>query len=34
MEVFSLIPRDDLKRACSRFWSRLEEVVDAKVDFI
>jgi hypothetical protein len=23
MEVFSNIPREDLKRACSRFWSRL-----------
>jgi hypothetical protein len=34
MEVFSNIPREDLKRACSHFLSRLEEVVDAKGDFI
>jgi hypothetical protein len=34
MEVFSSIPREDLKRACSRFWPRLEEVVAAKCDFI
>jgi hypothetical protein len=26
MEVFSNIPREDLKRACSPFLSRLEEV--------
>jgi hypothetical protein len=34
IEVFSNIPREDLKRACSRFQSRLEEVVAAKCDFI
>jgi hypothetical protein len=34
MEVFSNIPREDLKRACSRFRPRLEEVVAAKCDFI
>jgi hypothetical protein len=34
MEVFSNIPREDLKRACSRFWPRLEGVVVAKIDFI
>jgi hypothetical protein len=34
MEFFSNIPTEDLKRACSRFRSRLEEVVAAKGDFI
>jgi hypothetical protein len=34
MEVFSNIPREDLKRACSSFRPRLEEVVAAKCDFI
>jgi hypothetical protein len=34
MEVFSNIPREDLKRACSPFLSRLEEVFAAKGDFI
>jgi hypothetical protein len=34
MEVFSNIPREDLKRACRPFLSRLEEVVAAKCDFI
>jgi hypothetical protein len=33
-EVFSSIPREDLKRACSRFQPRLEEVNTAKCDFI
>jgi hypothetical protein len=33
MEVFSNIPRE-LKRACSHFLSRLEEVFAAKGDFI
>jgi hypothetical protein len=33
MEVFSNIPREDLKRACSRFRSRLEKFFDAKGDF-
>jgi hypothetical protein len=34
MEVFSNIPREDLKRACSPFLSRLEEVFAVKGDFI
>jgi hypothetical protein len=34
MEVFSNIPREDLKRACSPFLSSLEKVFAAKVDFI
>jgi hypothetical protein len=34
MEVFSSIPREDLKRTCSRFRPRLEEVVADKCDFI
>jgi hypothetical protein len=34
MEVFSNIPREDLKRACSRFRPRVEKVVAAKCDFI
>jgi hypothetical protein len=34
MEVFSNIPREATKRACSCFWSRLEKVVAAKGDFI
>jgi hypothetical protein len=34
MEVFSNIPRKDLKRACSPFLSRLDEVFAAKGDFI
>jgi hypothetical protein len=33
MKVFSNIPRENLKRACSRFRSRLEKVVSAKGDF-
>jgi hypothetical protein len=33
MEVFSNIPREATKRACSH-WSRLEKVVAAKGDFI
>jgi hypothetical protein len=33
MEVFRNIPTEDLKRACSRFRSRLEEVVAAKGNF-
>jgi hypothetical protein len=33
MEVFSSIPREDLKRACSRFRPRLEEVDIAKMQF-
>jgi hypothetical protein len=34
MDVFSNIPREDLKRACSPFLSRLEKVFAAKGDFI
>jgi hypothetical protein len=34
MEDFSNIPREDLKRACSPFLSRLEEVFVIKGDFI
>jgi hypothetical protein len=33
-EVFGSIPRENLKRACSRFRPRLEEVDTAKCDFI
>jgi hypothetical protein len=34
MEVFSNIPREATKRACSHFLSRLEKVVTAKGNFI
>jgi hypothetical protein len=34
MEVLSNIPREDLRRACSHFRPRLEEVFAAKGDFI
>jgi hypothetical protein len=34
MEVFSNIPREATKRACSPLMSRLEKVVAAKGDFI
>jgi hypothetical protein len=34
MEVFSNIPREAAKRACSCFLSRLEKVVAAKGNFI
>jgi hypothetical protein len=34
MEVFSNIPREATKMACSRFRPRLEKVIAAKVDFI
>jgi hypothetical protein len=34
MEVFSNIPREELKRACSHFLFRLEKVIGTKGDFI
>jgi hypothetical protein len=34
MEVFSNIPREATKRACSHFLSKLEKAVTAKGDFI
>jgi hypothetical protein len=34
MEVFSNIPREATKRACSHFLSRLEKIVAANGDFI
>jgi hypothetical protein len=34
MEVFSNIPRESTKRACSHFLSRLEKFIAAKGDFI
>jgi hypothetical protein len=34
MEVFSNIPREATKRACSLFRSRLEKVFAVKGDFI
>jgi hypothetical protein len=34
MEVFSNIPREAIKRACSHFLSRLEKVVASIGDFI
>jgi len=34
MEVFSNIPREATRRACSHSLSRLEKVVAAKDDFI
>jgi hypothetical protein len=34
MEVFSNIPTEDLKRACSPFLSRLEKVFATKGNFI
>ncbi len=32
-EVFSNFPREDLKKACRQFQSRLEEVFAAEGDF-
>jgi hypothetical protein len=34
MKVFADLSREDVRRACSRFRSRLEEVVEARGDFI
>jgi hypothetical protein len=34
IEVFSNIPREAAKKACSHFLSRIEKVVAAKGDFI
>jgi hypothetical protein len=34
MEVFSNLPKEAAKRACSCFLTRLEKVVAAKGDFI
>jgi hypothetical protein len=34
MEIFSKVPREVTKRACSPFRSRLEKVVAVKGDFI
>jgi hypothetical protein len=34
MKVFSNIPKEATKRACSPFRSRLEKVVDVKGNFI
>jgi hypothetical protein len=34
LEVFSNIPREDLKRACSHFLFRLEEVIGTKGNFM
>jgi hypothetical protein len=34
MEVFSNIPREVTKRACSYFLSRIEKIVAAKGDLI
>ncbi len=33
-EVFSKFPREELKKACSQFRLRLEEVLAAEGDFI
>jgi hypothetical protein len=34
MKVFADLFREDVRKACSRFWSRLEEVIKARGDFI
>jgi hypothetical protein len=34
MEVSSNIPREDIKRACSHFLFRLEEVIGIKGNFM
>jgi hypothetical protein len=34
MEIFSNIPREATKKACSTFRFRLEKVIAAKGDFI
>jgi hypothetical protein len=34
MKVIADLSREDVRRACSRFRSRLEEVVEARGDFI
>ena len=34
MEVFTILLREDIRRACSRFRSWLEEVVIADEDFM
>jgi hypothetical protein len=34
IEIFSIIPREAAKRACSHFLSRIEKVVAPKGDFI
>jgi hypothetical protein len=34
MEIFSNIPREATKRACSHFLSKLEKVVASKGNFI
>jgi hypothetical protein len=34
MKVFADLSREDVRRACSRFRSRLEEVIEARGDFI
>ena len=34
MELFKVLPREDIRKACSRFRSRLEEVVANVGDFI
>jgi hypothetical protein len=34
IKVIADLSREDVRRACSRFQSRLEEVVEARGDFI
>jgi len=33
MEVMGNLPRDTVGKACKRFWSRIEAVVEAGCDF-